>query len=340
MTNGHDSGSDRADLDILVHGFQISRMLRLAADLGLADRIALDMEVPVQQLADDCGVLAPPLLRVLRALATIHIFRLSADGDVGHTPRSRLLRTDIPNSLHYSARFWTSPGSWRAWESLDAALSGGVPHEAAWNMGRFDYLRTHPDEARIYDTMMAHFPDDRHAAIAATYDFSSARLICDIGGGTGETLRHILSRFSAANGLIYDRPDVIAAIPTEQLWEGRIGTESGDFFERVPHGADHYLLVRVLHNWSDTDCQRIMHAARAGMQPGARLLVVDQILNADPTKGELQEYLIDMQMMAMFGDARVRTEAEFVTLLEATGFTARHTIATPSPVSIIEAVAT
>jgi hypothetical protein len=83
-----------------------------------------------------------------------------------------------------------------------------------------------------------------------------------------------------------------------------------------------------------------MHAARAGMQPGARLLVVDQILNADPTKGELQEYLIDMQMMAMFGDARVRTEAEFVTLLAATGFTPRHTFATPSPVSIIEAVAT
>jgi len=82
-----------------------------------------------------------------------------------------------------------------------------------------------------------------------------------------------------------------------------------------------------------------MHAARAGMQPGARLLVVDQILNADPTKGELQEYLIDMQMMAMFGDARVRTKAEFVTLLIATGFTPRRTIATPSPVSIIEAVA-
>jgi hypothetical protein len=31
------------------------------------------------------------------------------------------------------------------------------------------------NEARIYDNMMAHFPDDRHAAIAASYDFSSAR---------------------------------------------------------------------------------------------------------------------------------------------------------------------
>jgi hypothetical protein len=43
----------------------------------------------------------------------------------------------------------------------------------------------------------------------------------------------------------------------------------------------------------------MMSAARAGMETGARLLV-DQILNADPTKGQLQEHLIDMQMTALF----------------------------------------
>ena len=26
-------------------------------------------------------------------------------------------------------------------------MTGGVPHEAAWDMGRFDYLRAHSDEA-------------------------------------------------------------------------------------------------------------------------------------------------------------------------------------------------
>jgi O-methyltransferase domain len=42
--------------------------------------------------------------------------------------------------------------------------------------------------------MMAAFPDDRHAAIAAAYDFSGVRLLCDVGGGDGATLRHILVR--------------------------------------------------------------------------------------------------------------------------------------------------
>ena len=339
MANADSSDLDRSELDILIRGFQISRMLRIVADLGLADRIAPGEEILVGRLAKDCGVLAAPLLRILRALASIHIFRLSTGGAVGHTPRSRLLRTDRTDSLHYSARFWTLPGSWTAWGSLDVALTGGVPHEAAWGKGRFDYLRANPEEARIYDTMMAHFPDDRHAAIAATYDFSSARLICDIGGGTGETLRHVLSRFTAAKGVIFDRADVITAIPAEQLSNGRIQTETGDFFDRVPPGADHYLLVRVLHNWSDMDCQRILRKARTVMQPGARLLIVDQILSADPTEGELQEYLIDIQMMAMFDDARVRTDGEFRHLLTAAGFTPLRTIGTPSPVSIVEAIA-
>jgi hypothetical protein len=64
----------------------------------------------------------------------------------------------------------------------------------------------------------------------------------------------------------------------------------------------------------------------------------DQVLTADPAKGELQECLIDMQMRPMFGDARVRTKAEFHALLAATGFTPRRTIGTPSPASIIEAI--
>jgi hypothetical protein len=53
--------------------------------------------------------------------------------------------------------------------------------------------------------MMANFPDNRHPAVAAAYDFSGAKLIADIGGGNGAALRHILSRFTALRGLLFDR---------------------------------------------------------------------------------------------------------------------------------------
>ena len=135
-----------AELDLLLRGFQVSRMLRLIADLGIADKVPADGHVTVQELATACDVLSEPLLRVLRTLACFKIFKLNADGRVTHTPRSRLLRTDTPNSLHHSARFWTTLGSWNAWANFDVAMTGGIPHEAAWDMDRFTYLRQHPDE--------------------------------------------------------------------------------------------------------------------------------------------------------------------------------------------------
>jgi SAM-dependent methyltransferase len=267
MPFAHDAEDERAALDLLVRGFQVSRMLR----------------------------------------------------------------------LHHAARFWAAPGSWSAWGMLDVAMTGGVPHEVAWNMGRFEYLRAHPDEARGFDAMMANFPDNRHAAIAAAYDFSDAALIADIGGGNGTMLRHILARFPAPRGLLVDRDDVVRAIPSVDLLAGRIETIGGSFFDCIPSGADIYMLVRVLHDWSDEDSVRILRACRTAMESNGVLLICEQILELDPAQGRPTGYLVDTQMMAMFGSARERTEHEFASLLSESGFMLQRAIPTQSPVWIVEA---
>jgi len=338
MSESISGEQDRLELDLLIRGFQVSRMLRLVADLGIADKIPPDGVATVEDLARACSVLPEPLIRVLRALAAFRVFAVSADGTVAHTSRSRLLRTDTPNSMHYSARFWTGPGSWKAWGMLDVAMTGGTPHLAAWNTDRFTYLRQHPDEARAFDAMMANFPDNRHASIAAAYDFSAARLIADIGGGNGAALRHILERFPMPRGVVFDREDVIAALKPDDLMQRRISGQGGSFFDRVPTGADIYLLIRVLHDWKDDDCLRILRTCRAAMEPNAVLLLGEEILELDPARGRAVGYLIDMQMMAMFGHARARSESEFRGLLDRSGFALRRVIATASPVSIIEAI--
>ena len=340
MPHSNDPTDERTSLDLLIRGFQISRILRLVADLGVADRIAPDARVAIDTLAAACGAQPQRLIRVLRALAAFDVFTVAADGTIAHTPRSRLLRTDTPNSMHHSARFWTATGSWAAWGMLDVAMNGGVPHDAAWHMPRFDYLRAHPDEARGFDAMMANFPDNRHQAVAAAYDFSAAHMIVDIGGGNGAALRHILARFPGPRGLVFDRDDVVAAIPPSGLLDGRIDVAGGSFFDRIPPGADIYLLIRVLHDWSDQDCLRILGACHTAMRPDAVLLIGDQILEPDPALGSPAGYLVDTQMMAMFGSARERTSDEIGTLLSQAGFALRRIIPTQSPVWIVEATQT
>ncbi len=327
--------TDREALDILIRGFQVSRMIRLVADLNVADEVGLEGR-DIHSLAQACAVIPTQLLRVLRALAAFEIFRVTADGRVEHSPRSLLLRTDTPNSMHHGAKFWTGAGSWRAWGELDVALQGGVPHEAAWGIDRFEYLRGHPEEGRQFDLFMANFPDNRHQAVAEAYDFSGAELITDIGGGNGEALRRILTNFPQCRGVLFDRPDVVQAIAQPLLQDGKISPVGGNFFDGVPAGANIYLLIRVLHDWSDADCVRILQNCRGAMKSSSRLLVVEQILEPDPLSGRQTSYLVDTQMMAMFGSARERTKGEFDELLAASGLTSLRLLATTAPVWIHE----
>jgi hypothetical protein len=312
-------------------------MLRLVADLGIADRIAPDGQIAIEALAMACKAQSQSLIRILRALAAFNVFTVTAGGIVAHTSRSQLLRTDIENSLHHSARFWTAPGSWAAWGKLDSAMTGEIPHVAAWNMTRFDYLRAHPEEARDFDAMMANSPDSHPAAVAAAYDFSRAGVIVDVGGGNGAVLRHILSHHPTQRGLLLDRDDVVRAIQSVDLLEGRIEVVGSSFFDAIPHGGDIYMLIRVLHDWSDEDCLRLLGSCRTAMKQNAVLLIGDQILEPDPAQGRPIDYLVDAQMMAMFGNARERTKDEFACLLSASGFTLKRVIPTHSRVWIVEA---
>jgi hypothetical protein len=87
---------------------------------------------------------------------------------------------------------------------------------------------------------------------------------------------------------------------------GRITVRGGSFFDGVPAGADIYLVIRVIHNWSDDDARKILQACRSAMSRNSRLLLGEEILQSGSAEGHVAGYLIDTQMMVMFG-ARART---------------------------------
>ena len=73
------------------------------------------------------------------------------------------------------------------------------------------------------------------------------------------------------------------------------------------------------------------------MDSTALSLLGEQILEPDPADGRPTDYLLDVQMMVVFGSARTRTESEFASLLANSGFVMRRVVPTGSPVSLIEA---
>jgi hypothetical protein len=326
---------DITSLHRLINGFKVSRMLGLVADLGIADGIGINETVAVTALAAERRVLADPLLRVCRALAGFGVFTVSAGGMIGHSRLSVLLRTDSVPSLHYAAKLFMAREEWGAWGALDQAMQGATPFEALWGADRFDYLTANPEQGRVFDSVMANSPDDRLSAVAMAYDFSDGPLIVDVGGGNGALLRAILARYEQPRGVVFDREDVVSTIADEIGLGDRLQVMAGDFFTQAPPAADVYLLSWIVHDWADEPCLRILRNCRAAMLVGARLLLIERVLEPDPTDGDPMDYVADIQMMVDHG-GQERTLSELQSLLTVAGFGPVRPIRTASSVWVIE----
>jgi hypothetical protein len=117
-----------------------------------------------------------------------------------------------------------------------------------------------------------------------------------------------------------DRDHVVAACRERFAGTGlesRMDTVTGDFFREVPGHGDAYVLSRIMHDWPDEDCVRILRTCRAAMPTDAALLLLERELPDDPRPALASSF--DLLMMAVTG-GQERTRAEFAALLEAGGF--------------------
>src|SRR4051812_20036583 len=97
-------------------GYPLARCLHVVADLGVAD--ALDgAPSTAAELAAAVGAHPDALERVLRLLAAYGVFE-ARDGGFAHTPASRLLRTDHPQSLRAFVRLFGLPVMWASHGAL------------------------------------------------------------------------------------------------------------------------------------------------------------------------------------------------------------------------------
>jgi len=110
----------------------------------------------------------------------------------------------------------------------------------------------------------------------------------------------------------------------------------GDFFRSVPAGADTYLLKLVLHDWDDARAGRILHNIRDGITPDGRLVIMEAVM--PPGDGYHHAKFLDLNMLVLAEGGRERTEEEYRRLLDQAGFDIARTVATASPLSVIEAV--
>jgi len=308
----------------------LSRCLHVVAELGIADVLGETPETPAV-LAKKADVNADALGRILRLLAANGIFE-DLGGTFRHSPASRFLRSDHPQSQRGYVRFMGAPLLWNAMGALAHTLRTGRPGtETFAPEGQFAYLSAHPEEARVFDQAMTAKSVIDVASVVKAYDFSRVKLIGDIGGGRGHLLRAILEATPSVKGVLFDLPHVVAQAGSATA---RLTIQGGDFFKDALPACDLYMLMNVIHDWSDRDATRILKAVRQAALPGAKLLLIESLLPEKPEPNPV--YMLDIVMLAVVG-GRERKRSEYEALLAEAGFRLQRVIPTGTGMDIIEA---
>jgi SAM-dependent methyltransferase len=338
MSTSQQSAPASAQILELLTGKWVSSAISAAAELGVADHLVAG-ERNVEELAKLTSSHAPSLYRLLRALASLGIFRETSAHTFTLTPLAECLRGDSPDSVRTLARFFAMPAMWSAWGEIVHCVKTGETglQKAFGSPNPFEYLKDHPEQAAIFDGAMTDLTRLNAPAIAQAYNFGKFRRLVDIAGGHGHLLGTILHRYTNLHGVLFDLPQVIerARQTTGHLPADRCEMVAGSFFDQVPEGADGYLMQHIIHDWDDQRSVEILRNIRRAMDPAGRVLIVENVIpegNA-PSFGKL----MDLEMLMAPG-GRERTEAEYRDLFAASGFRLQQIHATYAPQSILEGV--
>jgi hypothetical protein len=322
----------------LLFGKQLTYSLSGVARLGVADHMDGTAR-PVEEIAGKVGAHAPSLYRVMRLLASLGVFRESPPRHFALTPVGELLKTDAPASLRYMAMMFGEEFSALAYAHITECLrTGGDGVTEAYGKDIWQVLAERPEQCETFQRAMTNSSSGSVGAIVEAYDFSGIERLADVGGGHGLLLAAILKSHPAMQGVLFDRPEVVESLPAGQFagCEGRVTSEAGSFFERVPDGCDAYVMKHIIHDWDDERCGIILRLMREKLPKDGRVLVCEMVVSDEP--GPTPAKLLDIEMLVMTVGGKERSAQEFAELFAASGLKLNRIVPTARPVAVIEAV--
>ncbi len=320
----------------LLFGKQLTASLAAIARLGIADHLGTE-PVAVEDLASKVGAHAPSLYRVMRMLAAFGVFREEQGKRFALTPIGKVLQTDTPGSMRYTAMMLGDDWAIKAYAHIgDSIRTGGDAFTAAFGKQVFDWFADHPEKAETFQRAMTNGSANASQAILSAYAFSGIKRIADIGGGQGILLLSILKRYPDLEGVLFDLPEVVANLPADRIAasDGRLSAEAGSFFEMVPQGCDAYMMKHILHDWSDEHCRTILRLVRKQLPPDGRFLAFELVMTDEP--GFSPAKMLDIEMLVMTVGGRERSREEFADLFASAGLKLERIVTTPGPICVIE----
>ncbi|MDQ8706889.1 methyltransferase [Streptomyces sp. LHD-70] len=306
----------RRVVDIITGTWQ-AQALYASVALSLPDHIAAG-RTRITELAEHSGTDPDALTRLLRLLTAMGVCSGSEQQGYALTEVGELLRSGGEHAMGDMVRLYGEEFH-RAWGSVaEVVRTGGSGFEHAHGRSIHDHLREVPGAGAKFQRAMnagnVFFP-----GVLEAFDFGRCRSVVDVAGGSGMLLSVVLQAHPQLHGTLFDLPHMVP-VAREYLEKtvggGRYETVSGDLFEQVPQGADAYLLSRVLQDWDDERCVRLLSHIRAALPEDGRLLILERVI--DTSGATVLPLLWDLHLLMAAG-GRERTLDGYRTVLADSG---------------------
>jgi hypothetical protein len=304
----------------LAISFFATRIAGALTDLGVIDALGEDKRTAAD-LAEELDLDADTLHRTLRLAAAQGLAELDRHGRFSLTPVGLTIRREATPTLGPWISHVNTEAVQRPWANLPGTIRTGEPtFPRIYGKSVWQHFAENPNEERLFAESMRELTALALGWIVQRYPVAESGVIADGAGGWGPVLAGILQARPGLNGILVEAPGVLAEADLHLQRagvRGRVDLVEGNIFERVEAKADIYLMKDIVHDWDDERSLQIIRTVAAAMEPGSKLVLIEQLLERNDPEPIVAS--VDMHMLNVCDGGRQRSAAELQELLRTAG---------------------
>ena len=262
-------------------GYSFPYYFATICELGIFE-IATNAPCAVTALCKSCELDISILRRLLRPLIALGLVDYDQEKDTIFTTNiGNYFTSSNSNSLLSQVKFHGREGlpAWSDFLKQIKDYNGKKPKDIN---DPFKEQSQDCEKAQLFYNMM-HSVSSKidMAEIIRKHPEIQTDTIVDVGGGVGTLALNLLSSFELMNVIVFDLPHL--KHESERLINAcglatRCAFVAGDFFDHINVKGDHFILSRIMHDWSDETCAIILKNIKSLMTSKSKLFIIEKML--------------------------------------------------------------
>lgn len=222
------------------------------------------------------------------------------------------------------------------WADLGEALRTGEPQNESKHAGDL-FGALYADQARLEQFLaaMSSISTGNFKALAAKFDFSRYRTLCDVGGAEGMLSIAVAQANPHMQCTSADLPQVEPIAQRKIAAAGlgeRVDTAAIDFFKDGFPKADVITMGMILHDWDMPTKRMLIGKAFAALPEGGAFIAVEQLID-DARRENVFGLMMSLNMLVETGTGFDFTGADFDGWCREAGFASTEVLPLAGPSS-------